>query len=321
MRPAALLLIILFIAACTTGESRFTFQNQENDVPRFSADSAYAHLQKQVAFGPRVPNSDAHHKTLQYLSNQLQQYAGKNGVFVQKFNAEGYGEELHLANIIASFNLTAKKRIMLAAHWDTRPRADEDSVRKEQPVSGADDGASGVAVLLEIARIMGEKEPQIGVDIVLFDGEDYGESGDLDKYFLGSRYWSENPPVAGYNPYFAILLDMVGAKNARFPKEEYSVMFAKELVQNIWKVAGELGYELYFPDEQGALVSDDHVIVNRITGIPMVNIINHGRNSRGVAEFAGHWHTHADSLNIISLETLQAAGDVLTEIIYNRISR
>lgn len=321
MHKITILFLFIFVfAGCgKSGDSRFHLEDQGREVPAFSADSAYEFLATQVEFGPRVPNTKAHRQTLAFMESTLRKYAGSNAVYVQKFESEGYDEILQLANVIAAFNPSATKRIMLSAHWDTRPRADEDSSNIDDPISGADDGASGVAVLLELARIMSENNPPVGVDIILFDGEDYGTSGDLSRYFLGSRYWSENPPVAGYHPRFGILLDMVGAKNAQFPKEEYSLVFAEDLVNGIWETADKIGYGNYFLNEKGAAVSDDHVIVNQQAGIPMINIINHSRDSRGIADFAPHWHTHGDNLQNISTETLQAVGDVLVELIYNRI--
>jgi hypothetical protein len=314
------LALLIFIWGCSNSDTTgLTFSEKGREVPNFNADSAYYFVQKQVDFGSRVPNSEAHQKAMNYFKEKLQGYAGSNAVFVQEFEAEGYDEQLQLGNVIAAFNLTAPDRIMLSAHWDSRPRADMDSTRKNEGILGADDGGSGVAVLLELARIFSENPPPLGVDIVLFDGEDYGKSGSLEKYFLGSRYWSNNPPVPGYSPRFGILLDMVGAKGAEFPKEQYSLSYAPNLVNEVWNIADEKGYDDYFLDEEGAAVSDDHVIVNEQAGIPIINIINHARSPRGTAQFAPHWHTQGDNMEIISRETMQAVGDVLAELIYNRL--
>ncbi len=320
MNKACFLVLLIFFTSCSGSDDEgLKFSEKGREVPEFSADSAYYFVQQQVDFGPRVPNSEAHRQALGYFEEKLKDYAGSNAVFVQKFIAEGYDEQLELGNVIAAFNLSAPDRIMLSAHWDSRPRADMDSTRKDEGIVGADDGGSGVAVLLELARMFKNDPPPIGVDIVLFDGEDYGKSGSLDLYFLGSRYWSNNPPVPGYSPRFGILLDMVGAKGAQFPKELYSVNYAPNLVDEVWNIAAEKGYDNYFLDEQGAAVSDDHVIVNEQAGIPIINIINHSRTERGSAEFAPYWHTHNDKMEIISRETLQAVGDVLAELIYNRL--
>lgn len=317
-----IVLALLILAGCSSvqKETGLQFSAKGNPVPDFSSDSAYQFIQKQVNFGPRVPNTFGHAETRKYLERKLRSFAGDNAVFAQEFTSESYsGEDLQMANIIAAFNLNATDRIMLCAHWDTRPRADEDTTRTAEYIAGADDGGSGVGVLLELARIFADNPPPIGVDIVLFDGEDYGTQGDLKNYFLGSRYWSQNPPVPGYEPRFGILLDMVGAKDATFPKENFSMDYAPNLVDELWQIAGEKGYGDYFLNERGAGVLDDHYIVNQYTDIPVINIINHTANEEGNIVFADHWHTHRDDMPIISRETLQAVGEVMLELIYNRI--
>ncbi|TVQ12774.1 MAG: M28 family peptidase [Balneolaceae bacterium] len=317
-------LLLIVTAACTSEpekrEGIFVFDELNRQIPVFSGDSAYTNVQKQLEFGPRVPGTQSHTDTRNFLINTLRDRAGRRNVFTQDFSRTIYGDTLQMSNIIAAFNLEAADRIFLCAHWDTRPRADRDPdiTRRNEPIPGADDGASGVAVLLEIARILAENPPPIGVDLVLFDGEDYGREGDLQYYFLGAREWAENPPVPGYRPRFGILLDMVGAKDAVFPKELYSLTYARPLVDGVWEVASGLGYGNKFPDIRGAAISDDHVVINEKLGIPTINIIHHNRGS-GDSVFPEYWHTHADNLDIISEETLGMIGHILTEIIYNRI--
>ncbi len=308
------------ISACSSEDSdRLNFSEKGNEVPTFNADSAYSFIEKQVSFGPRNPNSEGHRQTKEYLLQKLKSYAGERSVFAQEFTEEGYeGDTLNLVNIIAAFNTQSSDRILLCAHWDTRPRSDEDSLNTQKPILGADDGGSGVGVLLELARIMSRELPEIGVDIVLFDGEDYGKKGSLEKYFLGSRYWANNPPVQNYRPRFGILLDMVGGVNAQFPKEKYSLQYAPALVNEIWSIAEEKKYGHYFLDQPGSAISDDHVVINRILNIPTINIIRHRPDTEEVT-FAPYWHTQNDDMDIISRETLQAVGDVVTELIYNRI--
>lgn len=314
------LLFLLFLLGCSeNNNSGLTFTEKGREVPAFDVDSAYHFVNEQVQLGPRVPNSQAHREAIDYYTRKLSEYAGENAVYVQRFEAEGYDESLTLGNVIAAFNLNSPDRIMISAHWDSRPRADMDSTNTSEPIPGADDGASGVGVLLELARMFRDNPPPVGVDIVLFDGEDYGESGDLSRYFLGSRYWSQNPPVPGYSPRFGILLDMVGGTGAQFPKEQYSVNYAPNLVDEVWNIAKEKGYGDLFLNEQGAAVSDDHVIVNEQAKIPIINIIHHYRKDNGVAEFPPYWHTQNDDMDIISKETLQAVGDVMAELIYNRL--
>lgn len=314
---AALTLLVIGCSSDNKGAG-LQFSEKGREVPEFKADSAYSFVEEQLNFGPRVPNTEGHQDTRAYLEAKLRKYAGANAVFSQEFTQEVYGESLKMANIIAAFNTTTSDRIMLCAHWDTRPRADEDTERQDEFIPGADDGGSGTAVLLELARILSENPPPIGVDIVLFDGEDYGKQGDLDHYFLGSRYWSQNPPVPGYKPRFGILLDMVGAQNAAFPKEYYSTRFAPNLVNELWEIAGQKGHGDLFLNEEGAAVQDDHYVINQYTEIPVIDIINHSNGENNIV-FAPHWHTHADDLSIIDTEVLQAVGDVLLELIYNRL--
>ncbi len=322
MKARFLLLgIILFLISCSGEQSDgLQFSDQGRAVPEFNSDSAYSFIEAQVNFGPRVPNTYGHVETRKYLESKFRQYAGQQMVFAQEFTEESYsGDTLRMANIIAAFNPLAEDRIMLSAHWDTRPRADMDTSRTAEYILGADDGGSGTAVLVELGRIMTENLPPVGVDIVLFDGEDYGVQSDLDMYFMGSRYWSNNPPVPGYSPRFGILLDMVGASTAQFPKEELSMGYAPNLVNELWEIASEKGYDDLFLNEQGAAVLDDHWVVNENTDIAMINIINHTRGEDGNIVFGEYWHTHRDNMEIISKETLQAVGDVLLELIYNRM--
>lgn len=314
-----IVVIIAFLGCSKTEKNGLQFEPKGRDVPAFHADSAYQFIKLQVDLGPRVPNTYGHVKTRELLEKKLKNYAGKNFVFSQEFSEMGYADTLHMANIIAAFNPDSPDRIMLAAHWDTRPRADMDTARTTEYIIGADDGGSGVGVLLEMARIFKDQMPPIGVDLILFDGEDYGASGDLKSYFLGSRYWVNYPPVPGYRPRFGILLDMVGAENAVFPKEEYSLGYAPNLVNELWDIAEQKGYADIFLNEKGAGVLDDHYIINQQTKIPMIDIINHRKGSDGNITFPAHWHTHKDDIQIIDTKILQAVGDVLAELIYNRL--
>ena len=317
-----ILTVVLFLlfTFCTAEErGGLQFTEQGRSVPEFSSENAYQYIVDQVSLGPRVPNSEAHREAIQLYNRHFREFAGNDAVFVQSFQTEVYGDTLNLYNLIASFGTEYSDRILLAAHWDSRPRAEEDLVDPESPILGADDGASGVAVLMEFAKIFSENELPIGVDIILFDGEDYGVPSDLDNYFLGSRYWGNNPPVPGYSPRFGILLDMVGGVNAVFPKEGYSMQFAPNLVNEIWSIAEEFDYENLFIDERGGMISDDHIIVERLTGIPMINIIHHRMDANGNVNFPPYWHTQNDNLDIIDKNVMQAVGEVLLELIYNRI--
>lgn len=285
--------------------------------PSFNADSAYEYIRQQVAFGPRVPNSKEHVACAQYLFDKLK--ASTPNVVEQKGVVTTYDDvRLNIRNYIASFNPDKKNRVLLFAHWDTRPWADQDSDREREPIDGADDGASGVGVLLEIARQLSAKAPAIGVDIAFFDAEDWGAKGggpeSEDSYALGTQYWTRQPHIANYTANYGILLDMVGARNAQFRLEGFSSEQALYVVDKIWKSAAALGYSNYFLLEQGGYVTDDHVYVIRY-GIPSIDIINSDKTTR--SGFAPHWHTHQDSLSIIDPLTLKAVGQTLLEVIYN----
>jgi Zn-dependent M28 family amino/carboxypeptidase len=320
MKYAYLIVFCSFLLiSCGEQEANLQFERQGREVPDFDANSAYNFIDEQVKFGPRVPNSEAHVEAKDYLVSELEKSAGEGSVFVQEFQQTVYGNDLTMFNVVAAFGLQYSDRILLAAHWDSRPRAEEDQNNPDQPILGADDGGSGVGVLLELARIFSENDLPIGVDIIFFDGEDYGEVSDLDNYFLGARHWSNNPPVPGYSPRFGILLDMVGGENAVFYKESYSMRYAPNLVDEIWSIAENKGYDNLFINQRGGAVADDHLIVNRQTDINMINIIHHSVNENGTVQFPPYWHTQNDTMEIIDRSTLQAVGDVLLELIYNRI--
>ena len=289
-------------------------------IPDFNADSAYNYVKKQLDFGPRVPGSVAHKQCAEWF---VDFFSGKaDTVYVQDFRTRLYdGRGIDGKNIIAAFNPEAKKRILLAAHWDSRPFADHDPDENNwnTPIDGANDGASGVGVLMEIARILNDNPVNIGVDIILFDLEDYGAPYFLnlmtnDDWALGSQYWAKNPHIYNYRAYFGILLDMVGASNAKFPKEYYSQQFAPALSNDVWKIARELGYDEYFTNELGHPINDDHIYVNAIARIPMIDIIHLENNSE--SSFYPYWHTVKDNLEQIDPKTLGMVGDVVVNVLY-----
>ncbi len=281
-------------------------------IPTFSGSNAYEYLLKQVAFGPRNPNSKGHTECLDYLANTLGQFADE--VQLQPFAAQGYGETLSLTNIIAKFNTMATTRVLLCAHWDTRPRAEQDTnkARRNEPILGANDGASGVAVLIELASLFKKQPPPIGVDIILFDGEDYGEEGDLPRYFFGSRYFATNKP-ADYNPRFGILLDMVGDKFLDIPRERHSQRLAPEVMNLVFSKAKELGIT-QFIDEPGDEVNDDHLQLNGV-GIPTIDLIDFNYPD----PTHRFWHTHQDTPENCSAQSLEAVGTVVTHVVYSQL--
>ena len=287
-------------------------------IPRFNGDSAYIYVAKQVAFGPRVPNTNAHKVTKNWLSDQLKKHGAS--LIEQDFKAKAYtGTTLNGTNIIGQFNTNAKTRILLAAHWDSRHISDNDPdiSKRNLPVDAADDGASGVGILLEVARLLGQNPIDIGVDIIFFDVEDHGEGGtnNTASWGLGSQHWSRNIHMSRYKPKYGILLDMVGAKNPRFRKEGYSMQYAPKVVNKVWKLAKEMGKGNYFSNEIGGSITDDHLWVNEIARIPMIDIINMPNNANPV--FVKHWHTTNDNMDNINKRTLGAVGQVLIAVIYN----
>lgn len=320
---AGMLGIMLDLAACgEKPDDSQTTQSEETPVslikPVFSADTAYAYIARQVAFGPRVPGSAAQKSCAAWMQEVLQKTC--DTVYVQNTQVKGGdGKILPCINVIGAINPKATKRILLLAHWDSRPWSDMDLNDKTKPIDAADDGASGVAVLLEIARqIQTQPLPEgLGVDVLLTDVEDYGKSewGD-DSYALGTQYWAKNPHVPGYKASFGILLDMVGARNAQFPLEGMSTQYAGSVQQMVWQAAGRAGYSSYFPFLAGPTVTDDHVFVNEIIKIPTIDIIN--LNRMGERAFAPHWHTQQDKLDIIDKNTLKAVGETVLQVIYEQ---
>lgn len=289
--------------------------------PAFNADSAYAYVEKQVAFGTRVPNSAPHKACGDYLADKLAGFGAK--VYNQYADLMAYdGTILKARNIIGVYNPESKKRVLLCAHWDTRPYADEDEAKHHRtPIDGANDGASGVGVLLEIARQLQKQAPAIGVDIVFFDAEDYGTpdfyegTHRSDTWCLGSQYWGRIPHVPDYKARFGILLDMVGGKNASFYYEAYSKNTAHAAMQKIWDAAHRIGYGNYFIKKDGGHITDDHMYVHRFRQIPCVDVIDFDPNSD--TGFNHTWHTLKDNMEYIDKATLQAVGQTVMTVIYN----
>jgi len=283
----------------------------QQSVPTFDSQRAFEYLKAQTNFGPRDPGSAGHQKCVLYLQTELQQYA--DALNLQPFTEQGYdGETLKLTNVIASFNLQATTRIFLMAHWDTRPRAEQDSDPKKhkQPILGANDGASGVAVLLELARNLKAHPPAVGIDILLDDGEDYGKEGDNKHYLLGAKYFVQHLPQ-GFSPAFGILLDMVGDKELEIRKEQYSLKYAPEIVNLVWSTATELGIEQFSNLTQN-WVTDDHLPLNE-AGIKTIDLIDFDYPD----ESNRFWHTTQDTPDKCSPESLGAVGSVLLHVIYN----
>lgn len=316
---------LLFFSSCkdkSVLEEQPAAPTEPVKVPVFSKDSAFANIAKQVSFGPRVPGSKGHDAARKWLVEQFKKYGAQ--VTEQTFKAQvPNSSDVRATNIIAAFNPKYAQRVLLAAHWDTRFAADEDVENNTIPFDGADDGGSGVGVLLEIARLIAENPLPLGVDIILFDAEDQGEvNGPMEKWCQGAQHWGKNPHVKGYRANYGILLDMVGAKGAVFPKENLSGVFPPgqvsaihQLYDKVWGLAKGMNHGSLFVDQRLGPVTDDHYFVNLHTQIPMIDIIH--RNMTNQKGFGSHWHTHQDGLDNIDPQVLGAVGQVVTAFVYN----
>ena len=291
--------------------------------PAFIADSAMAYCQAQCDFGPRTMNSKAHDLCEEWIINKFKGFGLE--VETQKADLTGWdGTKLHSTNIIAHFNPQAERRILICAHWDSRPWADNDpdSTNWHKPVLAANDGASGVGVMLEVARLLqNDTTLAIGVDLVCFDAEDYGtpqwaeKNEDSEKtWALGAQYWAKNLPE-GYNPQFGILLDMVGGQGAKFYQEQFSLRYAASIVDKVWSAARHAGYGSMFTNEVGGQITDDHIPVNE-AGIPTVDVIPCYPDCRQ-SSFGPTWHTINDDMEHLDINTLKAVGQTLIQVIYS----
>jgi hypothetical protein len=289
--------------------------------PTFQADSAYAHLATQVGFGPRIPGTETHARCGDFLVSKLRQYGAT--VTEQHDSVTVFeSKRLPMRNIIGSFFPEKKDRILLVAHWDSRHVSDEDKEHYNEPISGAHDGASGVAVLLEVARLLGKQQPNVGVDIILFDTEDQGRTWqqgdpkDPEFFFcMGARHWVKQPHVAGYTARYGILLDMVAAKDAVFTLEQISMHHAAPQMRNAWAIAHRLGHEEQFPFNLTRQILHDHYYINNEAGIPTFSIVQHDNTTR--SGYGAYWHTHNDNLGTIDRGTMQAVGEVVVQVLYN----
>ena len=317
---------LMSCASCKQAAKQADDTNQETSqaVPVFEADSAYFFCDRQCSFGPRTMNSTAHDNCRKWIVEQFERF----GCQVEQQNADlkGYdGTTLKATNIIARHRPEAKQRILLCAHWDSRPWADNDIDEKNwhTPVLAANDGASGVAVMLEIARlIQNDTTLAVGVDFVCFDAEDWGvpQWTDMqmeDSWALGAQHWAKNYKARdGVDMMFGILLDMVGGENAQFYKEQFSMKYAPRIVDKVWNAAQKAGYSGYFPPEIGGAITDDHEPVNTIAGIPTIDIIPYYPMDER-SSFGPTWHTVNDDMNHIDRQTLKAVGQTILQVLFS----
>lgn len=321
---SACIMAVLMMTACgNVKKTATTTMSAEIVGPDFSADSALIYCQQQCDFGPRTMNSEAHERCAEWIVSKFEQLGMT--VMTQKATLTGYdGTPLKATNIIASYHPEVQDRIMLCAHWDSRPWADNDpdEANHKKPVMAANDGASGVGVMLEIARLLGSVECKVGIDFICFDAEDWGtpqwdetSENDGDTWALGAQYWSANPHKAGYKARYGILLDMVGGQGARFYQESVSLYYASNIVKKVWRAAETVGFGSYFPTNEGGMITDDHVPVNEKAGIPCIDIIPHYPDCEQ-SSFGPTWHTVNDDMQHLDKNTLQAVGQTLVQVIF-----
>jgi len=307
--------ILTFISCKNEKKSQ---ENVKVKIGSFSQDSAYLFIEKQVEFGKRYMNTEEHEACKDWLISKLRSYDFE--IIPQEFTATSYrNEELKGTNIIGRYNPAIKERMLLCAHYDTRHIAEKDTVNQDLPIDGADDGGSGVGVLLEIARQIHNNPIPMGVDIIFFDAEDYGsnQSGQDYTWGLGSQYWSKNLHEVPYEVKYGILLDMVGSKGATFPKEGYSMKTAKAEVNKIWNFAKAMGHEKYFVDRKAGYYTDDHRFIIENAQIPMIDVINLKEDGR----FGHYHHTHLDNMSNIDKQTLKAVGQIILATIYKESNK
>lgn len=316
-RMTFILAMIILLASCGGAKKASAVEEtpaeKMAEVPAFSSDSAMSYLRTQVEFGPRVPGSDSHRRAADWLVARLRAFGAD--VTEQRADLRAFdGTMLPARNIFARFHSEREKRLLLLAHYDTRPWADEDAdaANHKKPIDGANDGASGVAVLLEAARHLRDADPEIGVDILLVDAEDYGTEGDDGSWALGARYFAEHLPVEGYAPQGAILLDMVGGRDATFPQEYFSMQSAPALDAAFRNAAEAEGFGDMLPRRLGGAVTDDHVQLIE-QGIPAIDIIDY----RPDTGFCPTWHTMQDTYDNIDPATIDAVGRSLLRFLFS----
>ncbi|MFC1500126.1 M28 family peptidase [Candidatus Zixiibacteriota bacterium] len=302
--PVVATFLLLLCAYCGSGASA-------RSQPEFSGEAALTLARTQTDFGPRVPGSEAHRLTIDWMEAHLQPLAAV--VQRQTFPIWNphYEESADGANLIASFYPEKTQRIMLCAHFDSRPEASAEYPPVLEPIDGAVDGAAGTAIMLHMAELLSEHEPAYGVDIVLFDGEDTGLTGAAPEYehwFQGSRHFASFAKQSGYQPWFAILVDLVGDVQADYYQEPISLQYAPDVVKKVWDLAAGLGIT-QFRQSRGSTVVDDHWILNRDAGIPSIDI------TESISDYP-HWHTREDTWDKLSAESLEAVGRVLVAVLY-----
>ncbi|MCQ2223061.1 MAG: M28 family peptidase [Bacteroidaceae bacterium] len=317
------------LVACKNGKQATATSDVDtiaiSKCPVFVADSAMKSIVEQCAFGPRVTGTKEHVQCGDYIVNRFKQYGCE--VIEQTMELQDYdGKKIPCRNIIASINPEKADRVLFCAHWDSRPWADHDpdEANHHTPVLAANDGASGVAVMLEMARLIQQQPLSFGVDFICFDAEDRGvpdwetdpQYTEMnDTWCLGSVYWAKNPHKENYAARYGVLFDMVGGRGSKFSMEGVSRYYADTVVQMLWHLAEQIGYGSYFPIKNGGTIQDDHVAVNQIAGIPCIDIIPYFE--QGPSSFGPTWHTVSDTPENIDPAVLKAVGQSVLQMLYN----
>src|SRR5689334_1801245 len=296
MRRPLLAVVLLVLAGC---------HEKKPHVREFDSASAFNYLKTQVEFGPRVPNTEAHRREAAWLDSLLR--ARADTVIVQSWtHVTAHGDSLHLVNYIARFRPAATKRLLFLAHWDSRPTTDSPtSTDSTKPVPGANDGASGVALLLGVADVLKRTPPSIGVDLLFDDGEDYGDfTKTPNDVLIGARYYAAHQ-VPGPQPLYAVLFDLIADKDLQIFQEGNSLVGAPEVVELVWDTAKELGYAGTFVDTPKHTLIDDHIELQKV-GIRAIDVVDFDYPS---------WHTKFDTIDKVSAASLQIVGDVAVELV------
>ena len=299
---------LIFVLACQARAGGST--GRAVNTHEFKGPTAFTYLEKQMSFGPRIPNTPGHRQTGDWLLAELR--ARADTVIVQEIHhVTRKGDTLRLRNFFARFQPQASERVLFLAHWDTRPTADQSMnvAQQRMPVPGASDGASGVAVLLGVADALKAKPPTVGVDLLFTDGEDYGKDWDEwqvpeSDVLIGSKWFAAHQPP-GYQPLYAVLFDMVGDKDLQVYEEGNSVSFAPEVVQRVWRIAADIGYGKHFIGNLRHTLTDDHVALQK-AGIHAIDVVDFDYP---------YWHTTEDTIDKVSAESLQIVGDVAVALV------
>ena len=316
----------MMLAACgghTTRQTSVADTIALAPCPQFDTDTAMFFIKEQCRFGPRVTGTKESQRCGDYIAARFRQYGAE--VIEDTIEVTLYdNSRLPARNITARLNTSNPDRLLLCAHWDSRPWADQDpdEWKQKRPVMAANDGASGVAVLLELCRLLAKQPIPVGIDFVCFDAEDIGapewetlSDDSEDSWCLGSKAWAQKARSEGYQARYGILLDMVGGQGSTFSREMTSRRFAEPVVEMVWKLGRQLGYGHYFPLRDGGYLMDDHVYVNQVAHIPCIDIVPYFDD--GPSSFGPTWHTTHDTPENIDPNVLGAVGQTLTQLLYN----